>query len=105
MTRIALAPALVLTLLAATPALADYCGGSQNDGPVILSPRERERARRVQLPDGRIAAYAENRGIPWLYGFGDNTGKASALPLRNGRTPSEEASTPSCGLVPGQEPH
>ena len=69
---------------------------------VILSDRERRDAERVQVGDGSSRVYAP--GIPFLYGLGDAVGDPSGVPLVNGRTPSVYASTPSGGVVPGQEP-
>jgi len=88
-------------LLAAFPALAN----DPRETGTILSPREREQVvREVVLPDGRVVLQTDNYGYPAAFGLGDATGKASSVPLVNGRTPSVEASTPSGGLVPGQEP-
>lgn len=88
-------------LIAAFPALAN----DPRETGTILSQREREQVvREVVMPDGRVVLLPENYGFPAFYGFGDGTGKASSAPLINGRTPSVDASTPSGGLVPGQEP-
>ncbi len=88
-------------VIAAFPAFAN----DPRETGTILSPREREQVvREVQLPDGRVVLETENYGYPALFGLGDATGKASSVPLVNGRTPSVAGSTPSGGLVPGQEP-
>lgn len=100
----ALAAAAMVPLPLSAPASAqDYRPAAQRPG-VILSSREERVAYPVRLPDGRVAERAGSGGIPWLFGLGDVYGKASGLPLVNGATPSVLASTPSGGLVPGQEP-
>jgi len=87
------------TVLAVDSAIA-----SEND-VLQLSPREREQVvGRYVRPDGRTVPLVQNQGIPFLYGLGDARGKASSVPLLNGRTSTVEASTPSNGIVPGQEP-
>lgn len=98
MTRLAAAVLATLLLPPAGPALAQQVVG------VELSSRERAVAVPVRLPDGRVALRPPNSGLPWLFGLGDVYGKASAVPLVNGVTPSVLASTPSGGLVPGQDP-
>ncbi|MBB4002370.1 hypothetical protein [Aurantimonas endophytica] len=70
---------------------------------VFLSKREKARSVPVRLPDGRVVLRPPNRGIPFLFGFGDNDGAPSSLPTVGGITPSAIAATPSGGLVPGQE--
>ncbi|MBO0664086.1 hypothetical protein LQ948_15735 [Jiella sp. MQZ9-1] len=105
----ALSAATVLAAFAVAFAPA-HVAHAQDDGArdrgagVILSEREREAAYPVQLPNGRIVYRTGSNGIPWLFGIGGVYGKASAIPLINGRTPSILASTPSAGIVPGQEP-
>ena len=70
-----------------------------------LSPRERDDVVGYYVrPDGQRVPLVENNGIPFLYGLGDARGKASSIPLVNGRTATVEASTPSGGIVPGQDP-
>ncbi|MCQ8784164.1 hypothetical protein [Mangrovibrevibacter kandeliae] len=99
--------ALAAASLAPSAALAGRCGGqnsSTREGQVILSPREAARARPVQLADGTVVRRPDNQGIPFLFGLGDADGVPSGAPLMAGATPSVEASTPSCGLVPGQAP-
>ncbi|WP_279479928.1 hypothetical protein [Aureimonas sp. SK2] len=87
-------------ILIAFPALA-----YDRETGTILSPRERQEVvREVVLPDGRVVLQTENYGFPAFFGLGDARGKASSIPLVGGRTPSVEASTPSSGLVPGQNP-
>ncbi|MBO0903857.1 hypothetical protein [Jiella sonneratiae] len=107
MTRTIAAIAGLSTLLGtafAVPAAAqDYAAYAERPG-VILSARERRAATARRLPNGRLVERAGSGGIPWLYGIGDVYGKASALPLVHGATPSVLASTPSNGIVPGQEP-
>ena len=71
---------------------------------IRLSERERENSRPVRLPDGRGVLRPVNEGIPFLFGLGDNSGAPSGLPTEGGVTPTARASTPSGGLVPGQEP-
>ncbi|WP_139802563.1 hypothetical protein [Aurantimonas sp. 22II-16-19i] len=101
---LALAAVATVPLPLTTPASAqDYRPAAERPG-VILSNRERRVAYPVRLPDGRVALRAGSGGIPWLFGLGDVYGSASALPLVNGATPSVLASTPSGGLVPGQDP-
>jgi len=91
--------ALFGAVLAVDSALA-----SEND-VLQLSPREREQVvGRYVRPDGRSVPLVENQGIPFLYGLGDSRGKASSVPLVNGKTSTVDASTPSNGIVPGQEP-
>ena len=98
------AAAALLAMPIPTPASAqDYRPLPPRAG-VILSSRERKVAYPVRLPDGRVAERAGSGGIPWLFGIGGVYGKASAMPLTNGATPSVLASTPSSGIVPGQEP-
>ncbi|MBP0614175.1 hypothetical protein [Jiella mangrovi] len=95
-----------LSAVLAFPAMAqaqDYRTGERGPG-VILSNREREVAYPVRLPDGRVVQRAGSDGIAWLFGIGGVYGKASALPLVNGATPSIMRSTPSGGIVPGQNP-
>ena len=58
----------------------------------------------ADLPDGRVVLRPVNEGIPFLFGLGDNSGAPSGLPTEGGVTPTARASTPSGGLVPGQEP-
>ncbi|MDY8107553.1 hypothetical protein U0C82_00130 [Fulvimarina sp. 2208YS6-2-32] len=104
-----LAATAALTLAsfpAATSAVAN--GLKDRDGYDIvgirLSEREREESRPVRLPDGRVVLRpVDAGGIPFLYGFGDARGAPSGLPTTNGVTPTISASTPSGGLVPGQE--
>ncbi|MEX6505026.1 hypothetical protein [Jiella sp. M17.18] len=91
------------SLMTVFPAAAASNSPPSHPG-VILSRREREAARPVRLPDGRVVYQAGNSGIPWLYGLGDAYGRASADPLVGGVTPSIIDSTPSRGIVPGQEP-
>ncbi len=72
---------------------------------LILSPREREQVvGHYVRPDGRTVPLVENNGIPFLFGAGDVRGKPSSSPTVNGRQTTVEASTPSNGIVPGQEP-
>ena len=71
---------------------------------IRLSERERENSRPVRLPDGRVVLRPVSEGIPFLFGLGDNRGAPSGLPTEGGVTPTARASTPSGGLVPGQEP-
>ncbi|MEE2953338.1 MAG: hypothetical protein VYD57_19105 [Pseudomonadota bacterium] len=71
---------------------------------VRLSEREREESRPVRLPDGRVVLRPVSQGMPFLFGLGDNRGVPSGLPTKGGVTPTAEASTPSGGLIPGQEP-
>lgn len=98
MTRLAAALLSALLALPAAPVLAQESVG------VALSNREKRVAVPVRLPDGRVVLRTRNSGVPWLYGVGSVYGKASGLPLIGGVTPSIIASTPSGGLVPGQEP-
>ncbi len=92
-----------LGLFAAVMAI-DHAMAFENE-TLILSPREREQVvGHYVRPDGRTVPLVENNGIPFLYGLGDVRGRASSSPLINGRTPTVEASTPSNGIVPGQEP-
>ena len=85
-------------LLGSAPALA-------NEPTLKLSPRERDAVvRNYVRPDGRVVPLTENNGIPFLFGLGDARGKPSSIPLVNGATATVEASTPSSGLVPGQNP-
>lgn len=98
MTRLSAAILAALLALPAVPVLA------QDSVGVALSNREKRVAVPVRLPDGRVVLRTRNSGIPWLYGLGSAYGKASGLPLVGGVTPSIIASTPSGGLVPGQEP-
>ncbi|WP_192845069.1 hypothetical protein [Aureimonas sp. AU20] len=84
--------------------VVDSAIASENE-VLQLSPREREQVvGHYVRPDGRTVPLVENQGIPFLYGLGDARGKASSVPLVNGRTSTIEASTPSNGIVPGQEP-
>ncbi|MCE7027389.1 hypothetical protein [Jiella avicenniae] len=100
-----LAAAMGASLLPQTNAVLAQEYGARVDRPaVVLSNRERRVAYSVRLPDGRVVRRAGGGGIPWLYGLGDVYGKASAVPLVDGSTPSVLASTPSGGVVPGQEP-
>ncbi len=93
--------ALVGAAAVAAPAYA-----SNLNETLELSPREREQVVGYHvLPDGRRVPLVENNGIPFLFGFGDARGNASSEPLVNGRTSTIEASTPSGGIVPGQEPN
>jgi len=99
----------ILLALAGALALPVLPAGAQPYAPeeagTILTTREREAVtRRVRLPDGRIVLLTENDGLAWLFGAGSSVGKASSVPTLNGRTPSIAGSTPSGGLVPGQEP-
>ena len=71
---------------------------------VVLAPRERGASRPTRLSNGKVTLRPRNDGLPFLFGLGDATGKASAVPLVNGVTPSVSASTPSDGVVPGQNP-
>lgn len=96
---------LALPAIGTAPAAAQ--DRFENRGPhetvgVALSEREKRRAVPVRLPDGRVVLRPANRGIPFLFGFGDNTGVPSALPTVGGITPSAMAATPSGGIVPGQ---
>lgn len=99
----------ILLLLAGATALPALPASAQayapEEGGTILTTREREAVtRRVRLPDGRVVLLTENDGLPWLFGVGSAVGKASSVPTVNGRTPSIRGSTPSGGIVPGQEP-
>ncbi|MEC5289824.1 hypothetical protein VSX64_03935 [Aurantimonas sp. C2-6-R+9] len=98
MSRFSTAILAALLALPAAPVLAQQTVG------VALSNREKRVAVPVRLPDGRMVLRTRNSGVPWLYGVGSTYGKASGLPLIGGVTPSIIASTPSGGLVPGQEP-
>ena len=71
---------------------------------VVLAPRERGASRPTRLSNGKVTLRPDNDGLPFLFGLGDATGKASAVPLVNKVTPSVSASTPSSGVVPGQDP-
>ncbi|WP_062013153.1 hypothetical protein [Aureimonas sp. AU4] len=98
----------LLLLLAGACALPALPAAAQpyapNEAGTILTAREREYVtRRVRLPDGRIVLLTENDGLPWLFGAGSSVGAASSVPLVDGRTPSIAGSTPSGGIVPGQE--
>jgi len=95
--------ALTAGLVPSSASAQDYRTGVRGQG-VILSDRERREAYAVRLPNGRVVERASNGGIPWLFGLGDVYGKASGLPLVNGATPSVLASTPSGGIIPGQDP-
>jgi len=96
----------VAALIASTAsALAEQYPPAPQPPGVALSPREREVAYPVRLPNGEIVYHAGQGGLPWLYGLGTVYGKASGMPLVNGVTPSILGSTPSGGIVPGQEPH
>ncbi|NDW05721.1 hypothetical protein [Jiella pacifica] len=100
-----LAAALGASMLPQTSSVLAQDYGSRADRPgIILSNRERRVAYPVRLPDGRVVQRAGSGGIPWLFGLGDVYGQPSAAPLVNGATPSVLASTPSGGIVPGQEP-
>lgn len=100
-----LAAALGASMLPQTSAALAQDYGARADRPsVILSNRERHVAYSVRLPDGRVVQRAGGDGIPWLFGLGDVYGRASALPLVDGATPSVLASTPAGGIVPGQDP-
>ncbi len=94
----------LLVVLPAAPTLAQEYGTRADRPGVILSTREQRVSYPVRLPDGRVVRQTGSGGIPWLFGIGDVYGKASALPLVNGATPSVMASTPSGGIVPGQDP-
>ncbi len=93
--------AAILTALLALPVAPVL---AQDSVGVALSNREKHVAVPVRLQDGRVVLRTRNSGVPWLYGLGSAYGKASGLPLVGGVTPSIIASTPSGGLVPGQEP-
>ncbi len=90
------------------------CGSRQPGPPVFndpyppvgvkLSPRERGASRPTRLSNGKVTLRPDNDGLPFLFGLGDATGKPSAKPTVNGVTPSVSASTPSNGVVPGQDP-
>ncbi|WAP67386.1 hypothetical protein [Jiella pelagia] len=102
---LALIAATSISMLPQTSAVLAQDYGARAERPaVVLSTRERRASYPVRLPDGRVVQRAGSGGIPWLYGIGDVYGKASALPLVNGSTPSVMASTPSGGIVPGQDP-
>lgn len=103
------APPIALALAAAlaAPSLAAAQGLAPRDvyGGVRLSERERQQVvERIRLPDGRIVERTENYGFPAFFGIGDVRGAPGSQPLVNGVTNSVRASTPSGGLVPGQEP-
>ncbi|UIJ72992.1 hypothetical protein [Aurantimonas sp. HBX-1] len=101
---------LALAALVALPALGIGPAAAQDrfdDGyatvGVALSDREKARSVPVRLPDGRVVLRPPSRGIPFLFGFGDNDGVPSARPTVGGVTPSAMAATPSGGIVPGQK--
>ncbi|KQT86023.1 hypothetical protein [Aurantimonas sp. Leaf443] len=95
--------ALALLLLAGLGASAQ-AEPRQGEGPVRLSPREAAAAERIRLRDGTVVTRVGDGGIPWLFGFGSVYGKASAREVVDGQTDSILRSTPSNGLVPGQDP-
>ena len=97
-------PRFTAAILAALLALPVAPVLAQDSVGVALSNREKHVAVPVRLQDGRVVLRTRNSGLPWLYGVGSAYGKASGLPLIGGVTPSIIASTPSGGLVPGQEP-
>jgi hypothetical protein len=108
MTRtLTLALAALLALPSLSPVAASAQDRFENRGPeqtvgVFLSEREKRRTVPVRLADGRVVLRPAHHGIPFLFGFGDNTGVPSALPTVRGITPSIRAATPSGGIVPGQ---
>lgn len=102
-------------VLAAVTLLPLAACGTRQPGPpvfedpyppvgVVLAPRERGAAHPTRLSNGKVTLRPDNDGVPFLFGLGDATGKASAVPLVNRLTPSVSASTPSHGVVPGQDP-
>ncbi|NDV85617.1 hypothetical protein GTW51_02775 [Aurantimonas aggregata] len=98
---------LLLAALIAMPTLAVAQDRVDDDGyatvGVALSDREKARSVPVRLPDGRVVLRPPSRGIPFLFGFGDNDGAPSARPTVGGVTPSAMGASPSGGIVPGQK--
>ncbi len=106
MTRFVSSLAIGLAVATSLPALAlaQPYGGDVYGG-VRLTERERQDiVRRVRAPDGTIVEVTESYGLPFLFGAGDVRGAPSSQPVVNGITNSVRGSTPSGGLVPGQEP-
>lgn len=103
----ALTIGLAATLVSGTAVAGPYDtrGDRYPSVGVILSEREKRESVPVRLPDGRVVlrpVHAE--GLPFLFGFGESYGNPSGMPLKGGATPSQMKSTPSGGLIPGQEP-
>ncbi|MER0237497.1 hypothetical protein [Fulvimarina sp. MAC8] len=104
---LAVSAALAIPTISVGPASAQLRAVDRDGYDIVgvrLSERERRNSQPVQLPDGRVVLRPVSNGIPWLFGFGDARGAPSGVPTTNGVTPSMSASTPSGGLVPGQEP-
>lgn len=96
----------LLAALIAVPTLASAQDRSDDRFETVgvaLSDREKARSVPVRLPDGRVVLRPPSRGIPFLFGFGDNDGVPSAMPTVGGVTPSSMAASPSGGIVPGQK--
>lgn len=97
-------------ILSSLPASAESRPAPPDGDPypsvgVHLSPREKEMSRPVRLSNGKVVLRPRSEGLPFLYGVGSAIGKASGAETINGVTPSVDASTPSDGIVAGQEPN